>query len=104
MRLIIWLRFVFPCPQLFPDAFAVLFQVVEQFRVFHSVHACRALILNDLQIRRIEILYAQYGYWEDDEDKQDEFKQNARRLAGHSYHLIFNRENSYTMFVGQSLK
>ena len=52
------LRLVLPCPQLFPDAFAVFRKVCTKSFDGHSVDTCRSFVSDDLQICRIEIVFA----------------------------------------------
>ena len=53
-----WLRFILPCPQLFPDVFAVFRKVCAKLFYGHPVYACRSFVSDDLQIRRIEVIIA----------------------------------------------
>ena len=52
-----WLQFIFPCPQLFPDVFAVFRKICAKFFDSHSVHTCRSFVPDDLQIYRFEIIF-----------------------------------------------
>ena len=54
------LRLILSRPQLFPDVFAVFRKVRTEFFHGHSVYPCRAFVSDDLQICRIEIIFAQY--------------------------------------------
>jgi uncharacterized delta-60 repeat protein len=51
-----WLRFIFSCPQLFLDNFAVLYKMFFKFCVLHSVHSLGTFISYDLQICSVEII------------------------------------------------
>ena len=55
-----WLRLIFPCPQLLPDAFAVFRKVCAKLFHGHPVHPCRSFVPYDLQVRGIEIILVQY--------------------------------------------
>ena len=52
------LRLIFSRPQLLPDVFAVFRKVIAEFVYGHAVNSRRTFVPYDLQIRRIEIIFA----------------------------------------------